>query len=564
MVRTVIVAIFFWLSLGYGLFLAVASAATLWQHIKHYEDEKGEIYCSLDRDSRLRAWIFSLPDFLLSGLSWPLLIPTVIILAIKGAYPNYPRSFNELRHLVGEFTTRWYGLDYRLFPVAVWAILLAGFAHFFGPARVPALAWLGALWIGIAAWLVVAYVPSLSLRRRTRLRPEGRYLNILFSTVLFAVALPLTSSFLILTLGQKTIDVGNLAQAVYKVYTLRGIIWEGPQNTFRIILSEPHEGLYLTTALLLYGAILSKIPQAIFTRVNDEDLQAAAVASLVLGYPKRALDLLRQSTAETMQLVNLRICGLLMLGDVTQAKDWAESKLPFIREYVQNQDVATTGYLLLLACQWRLDQDTRDTLLSQFLAASPNEEELTVAFFGVIGCSYRFATEDFASYSHQQRMRVFMAFFSVGVKDKEQFKEACNQARDVCSIFPSVQALADSFFMFGGLVPRDDEYRGLRNLLRIISSWSSRVTTGSAFFLFLFVLGMLENSLPDTEVDSRAIIQRCKDQLTDRLAFKPYGQNAVKEIGKQVKRLPTLKLPQPAIRPLSSDPGAADFERQSP
>lgn len=525
-------AVAVWILLGVGLIHFSTSSLLSWkQFIGSPEPFTGLIPLQVHtRQGNVGIFLAMVPRSLIGALLWPMTIVWSIYLLI-GAGMDLERvqskeGREELsRKLLLEVST--------FFPVATLcsaAILLGSLvAILHEPSRPHVLIWLGCVWVSLALWLLSAYIPNNSIGIWIRTEPEHLRKNLLSLVLLFGLVFPVVSSVIATSLRHPRFGLSEILASTYSIYSLGGVLWEGPKHALARLTTQTGDLLQLVTGTILYLVIVTKIRSVASNKLSDEEIRTAAAFKLVVGDLKRAGALVDRFAADDSRVWGFRIIHSLMAGDAERARTYALAKMPELGGYGSRTDVAVAAYLVILTLSWKTPKSAQKEIWEAFLAAKPSEDELLVFWIFLFSSmdkeAFHFSESDFVQAAQERDYFHTLLIGDVMKRRLDRLPALFERAARESSICPATRLLAESVTILGQSTRQPDqvmEHLPLR--LEELSSISLRLQTLCGLFLASFALDLLKKSAPQEFTPLADWLRKEHESLKEKVLLYPHGQ----------------------------------------
>lgn len=405
--------------------------------------------------------------------------------------------------------------------------------------RLPLLVWLLSIWIGWLYWLLAMRTGvSVGVERIAKAVPKRAWENATILMVLFSICIPFATSFIILAIADRPINLNLLYVGAIKIYTLQGIVWTGASSTIEAIRADPIESLYVATGVMLYTSVLSKVPQ-LFSQVTEEDQIFSAVVALMHGKANDALQHLRTSGIDSDHSTYLKVVALLMNEKIDDAHELARAKLPGLHEHFVFDGVSASGVLVAACWNWDLEEHVVEKIMDHFCSCDPLEVDLFMtllpSFSTTQSASSSIIEKKVLEVADEKNYEVIKFFHSIDKKDIERLQASMKNLSNRCSINPGLHALFLVAWMQMRITVERNESE-ISEFLTNLELLPKLIYYGSDTFCFALALNWAKAVADDAE--SLARLKEMKEALLSKVSLRSYGPEFVKAI----ENMPPIKI----------------------
>lgn len=525
-----IILLLMWAGLAYAI---VVFAGGLWlQRAQLFQLRKPDfipdVISYVPSGNRFMLLLSFAPTIWLRAFAWPLLGPVNAFLVAREMVMHRRPAIKALQVVSSSIARRTDIAHYPHLATSVFSgVLLITFFNF-DEFRSPVLFWLLGIWLGWIGWLAVVHMPNNSLAEQMRIDPRGIIFNSLVLAFVFGLVVPAVSAVIFLIVSHEEISFENFKISTINIYSLRGIVWKGPGNTWEALKDNPYEVILVLTGLLVFSGFIAHVRSAFFSRISPSEFESAALIKLALGDHKGAMALLRESGSETDQSSHLRAVCLVMAQEVAYARELLEKKFPQMREYGRLPTVSSMA-LFVLTSNWKLSEPIVRSMSSHFLENEPDEGELVFMLFLFFGSPlFDFATvkDEVLRYAKLHDYYCCMIVCAVRERNRRLFTECVEIISGQCSMSPSVQMLIDAVLLSGGF-SYDSSLEQYSGELAVRMTLASELDLGLCEVFLVYFASKTAQGAASKKEDSIRFLA-VQERLATKVSMLPHGAEIIK------------------------------------
>lgn len=541
-----------WIGLGIAIVVIVTGFVYLSRNIYRRTTSSNKVSLfswNVPNSLRLKLMFIVIPEYMMFGLSWPFSYLVVFWLIIFGHRKGIWQSGKSFETNIIASARSYEGPAYIYLTSALFALLLVCILYEYNIARTPLLFWLFALWL---AWIFMLcrmlFFSELSFHSLANIDLKNRSYNIAFLFFLFVLIVPISSSIIFLIYTKELLSFENIQQSIVKIMNLRGIVWEGPKNTFAVIKEDYNESFYVITGLLLYTCVISKLLSLIKDRISDKHYLTTTYFNLMQGRPERAIEHLNKIEKNDISVIDCRAIAWVMANKYEQALKLVLKNIPNLSEYSSDIRITANCYLIELTMRWEKDATFIIWMLEDYINYGPKEEDLVVNYFYLMTLSeesdfVRNVDYHFLSYAKKRNYYYFEFFYhsqSLAQFDPElltqldpgiieRIKNLGNIINRQCTLNGSLQLFADALLSQVFILQDPSKREAIMNSFIIQTNLVSKFTkTLTERGLLLFSLEIAKLLLSEEDMENIQIIQGIEQKFIDEILLLSNGARFIK------------------------------------